>query len=99
MARKSKARRDKAKLVSQEIMVKSARSAYHAIEAAMLQQGSPTNTSRAKFDRMTGHGSAPRGLSLEGNGQAKRKVARKSRLTGEIAVSIPDLRLGTSKGA
>lgn len=96
MARKSKARRTYAKQAMQFNALRRDHIAEQAVDSAKLQQGSPTNTSRSKFDRMTGHGYAPRGINLEGNGKAKRKVHSHSKLSGPVAITVPDTRLGSA---
>lgn len=80
MARKSKARRLLAVQGKLATPLKVERSQAHGREMAKLQQGSPTNTSRSKFDRMSGQGSAPRPVSLEGKGVIKKTVGINKRV-------------------
>lgn len=77
--RLSRARRLAAKQAPIALALKQARSMEHGLEAAKLQQGSPKNTSRAKFDRMSGLGEAPRVRNLDGKGKLKnRKLTLKA---------------------
>lgn len=77
MARKSKHRRLLAKQGAQAVELKQLRSVEHGKEMAVLQQGSPLNSSGRKFERMTTaaqHVRPSRELSWETSGKIGRIV-------------------------
>jgi hypothetical protein len=81
MARKSRARRLKAKQAPLASELKALRSLAHAHEHAALQQGSPRNSSGVKFSRVIGKATPMRPTSWEGRGSPKDFTKEPKRVT------------------